>query len=313
MKIVFMGTPDFAVPCFKKISSSQHEIVAVVTVPDKPAGRGRKMTASAVKQAALDAGLPVLQPDKLKDPGFVNELKSLNADLFAVVAFRILPEVVFSMPPTGTINLHASLLPRYRGAAPINWVLINGESETGVSTFFIEKNVDTGLLLLQDTVPVTPDMTAGELHDTLSIVGADLLLQTIDGVADKSLRAFPQQGEVTLAPKISKDLCRIDWSKPAFDIHNLVRGLSPFPSAFSFLNGKMLKILKTKLISWDKVDKKNTGKIISCDKKGPVNVQTGNGIISLLEVKPEGKRAMTIEEFIRGHSVKIFDSFTGSL
>ncbi len=307
-----MGTPEFAVPCFKKLLSSRHEIVGVVTVPDKPAGRGRKITASAVKVAGLDAGLPVLQPVKLKDPGFVNALKLLNADLFVVVAFRILPEDVFSLPPAGTINLHASLLPRYRGAAPINWALINGESKTGVSTFFIEKQVDTGHVLLQDTVPISPDMTAGELHDTLSIVGSELLFQTVEGIANNTLRATPQHGDVTLAPKISKELCLLDWSNTAVNIHNLVRGLSPFPSAFTFLNGKMLKILRTELISHAQVDKNNIGKIIKCDKKGPFYIQTGKGIISILEVKPEGKRAMTIEEFIRGHPVKIFDGFSSS-
>ncbi len=307
-----MGTPDFAVPCFKKFLLGRHDIVAVVTVPDKPAGRGRKMTASAVKRAALDAGLPVLQPENIKDPGFIGELKSYNADLFAVVAFRILPQDVFSLPPAGTINLHASLLPRYRGAAPINWALINGESETGVSTFFIEKNIDTGLLLLQDVVPISPDMTAGELHDTLSIVGADLLYQTVEGVANHTLRAIPQKGEVTLAPKINKELCLIDWSKSAVNIHNLVRGLSPFPAAYTFLNGKMLKILKTRLVSEDQVNINNTGTIIKCDKNGPFYIQTGQGLISILEVKPEGKRSMTIEEFMRGYTVKVFDSFSNS-
>ncbi|MBN2413432.1 methionyl-tRNA formyltransferase [candidate division KSB1 bacterium] len=307
-----MGTPDFAVPCFKKFLSGKHEIVAVVTVPDKPAGRGHKLTASAVKRAALDAGLPVLQPEKLKDPGFISALKSFNADLFVVVAFRILPEDVFSLPPAGTINLHASLLPRYRGAAPINWALINGESKTGVSTFFIEKNIDTGHLLLQDTVPISPDMNAGELHDTLSIVGAELLYQTVEGVANHSLRAFPQKGEVTLAPKLSKELCLIDWSNTAVNIHNLVRGLSPFPSAFTFFNGKMLKILKTKIVSQDQVNKNNIGKIIRCDKKGPFYIQTGKGLISIMEVKPEGKRTMTIAEFLRGYPVNVFDCFSGA-
>jgi len=312
MKIVFMGTPEFAVKKKKKLLSSRHEIVGVVTVPDKPAGRGRKLTASAVKLAALDTGLPVLQPEKLKAPDFIKELTLINADLYVVVAFRILPESVFTLPPAGTINLHASLLPHYRGAAPINWALINGESETGVSTFFIEKNIDTGHVLLQKAVPIGPDLTAGELHDTLSVVGAELLLQSIEGVVDGTLQAYPQKGEVTLAPKITKELCLIDWANTAFNIHNLVRGLSPFPSAFTFFYGKMLKILKTKIISHDRLDEDNIGKIINLDKKGTFNIQTGKGVISIVEVKPEGKRAMTIEEFIRGHPVKIADSFSDS-
>ncbi|HPG38027.1 MAG TPA: methionyl-tRNA formyltransferase [bacterium] len=313
MKIVFMGTPEFAVPSLQKIITSNHQLVGVVTVPDKPAGRGQKTRPSAVKEAALAAGLPVLQPDNLKSADFLAELQAWQADLFIVVAFRILPASVFTMPPQGTINLHASLLPQYRGAAPINWALINGETQSGVSTFFIEKAVDTGMVLLQQQVPITADMNAGELHDLLAFTGAEMLLATIKGLADHTLKATPQTGASSLAPKITRELCVIDWNKSAVDIHNLVRGLAPVPAAFTFLCGQLLKIIQTRIVATDKCDPANIGKIIFITRSGEVQVQTGRGVIAIRQLKPEGKRIMQIEEFVRGHQVNVYEQFGSSL
>ena len=307
MRVVFMGTPEFAVPCFKKLNDA-HQVVAVVTVPDKPAGRGRQLTASAIKEAALVAGIPVLQPESLKDPVFISELQALQADLFAVVAFRILPEVVFTMPPMGTVNLHASLLPHLRGAAPINWALINGDPRSGITTFFIEKQVDTGHILLQDEVSLGEDMTAGELHDLLSERGAELLLTTLNGIEAGTLQAQQQKGDVTLAPKLTRELCLIDWKQPAIKIHNLVRGLSPFPGAFTWLDQKQFKILRTRVQDESRQIMEQPGTIISSDKQECL-VATGQGVIRLLEVKPEGKRAMDIEAFLRGHRLSVGEQF----
>lgn len=313
MKIVFMGTPDFAVPSLQKIINSNHQVVGVVTVPDKPAGRGQKNRPSAVKNAALAAGIPVLQPESLKNTDFLAELQALQADLFLVVAFRILPECIFTMPPKGTVNLHASLLPQYRGAAPINRVLMNGETCTGVSTFYIEKTIDTGMVLLQQAVTITPDMNAGELHDILANTGAELLFTTVKGIADNTLQAVPQAGVPSLAPKISKDDCVVDWSKSAFEIHNQVRGLAPVPAAFTFLCGALIKIIATSLVSADHCDPANIGKIIFITKTGQVHVQTGMGVIAIRQLKPEGKRIMQIEEFVRGHPLNVYEQFSSTL
>ena len=232
MRIVFMGTPDFAVPSLKVLVNSEHEVVCVVTTPDKPAGRGKKMHASAIKMAAIEHGLPLLQPEKFRDVDFLHSLRSLNADLFVVVAFRILPDVVFTMPPQGSFNLHASLLPKYRGAAPLNWALINGENESGATTFFLDKNVDTGQILLQKSTPLTENTTAGELHDALSEVGAELVLQTVDYIASGECQPQVQIGEPTKAPKLTPGLGRLDWTNSAQELHNLIRGLSPFPGSY---------------------------------------------------------------------------------
>ncbi len=308
MKIVFMGTPEFAVPSLKTLQHSQHEVVAVVTVPDKPAGRGQQLRPSAVKQAALEFGLPVLQPEKLKDPDFCAELAAFNADLFVVVAFRILPEIVFDMPPKGTFNLHASLLPKYRGAAPINWALINGEQESGVTTFFIDKKIDTGEILLQRAVPLTQDTTAGELHDQLSTIGADVVLETVNGIADGTLLPQQQVGDVTLAPKLTKELGELNWQKSAIELHNLVRGLSPFPGSYSTLRGKLMKILRTK-VSGAEAQPAAPGTIVAVGKNGPIDVQTGDGILSILALKPEGKKIMSAGEFLRGARLQVGETF----
>src|ERR1700743_186119 len=249
MRIVFMGTPQFAVTSLDELIKAGCEIVGVVTAPDKPAGRGKKLSQSAVKEYALAHGLKVLQPEKLKDENFLEELKALNADLQVVVAFRMLPEVVWSMPTRGTINLHASLLPQYRGAAPINWVLINGEAESGVTTFFLKHDIDTGDILFTEKITLTGHETAGELHDRLMYKGAGLLVKTVKAVESGRYTENPQHQlaagvELKQAPKIFKEDCLIDWNQPAEKVYNLIRGLSPIPTAYTLLNGKVLKIYK---------------------------------------------------------------------
>ncbi|MGZ3927285.1 MAG: methionyl-tRNA formyltransferase, partial [Mucilaginibacter sp.] len=247
MRIVFMGTPEFAVTSLDALIKAGSEIVGVVTAPDKPAGRGQKLNVSAVKQYALDNNLRVLQPEKLKNEEFLEELRSLNADLQVVVAFRMLPEAVWNMPSKGTINLHASLLPQYRGAAPINWVLINGEKESGVTTFFLKHEIDTGDILFTEKVTLTGHETAGELHDRLMYKGAGLLVKTVKGVESGRYSEHPQAElstgtELKNAPKIFKEDCKIDWNQPAEKVYNLIRGLSPYPTAFTILNEKILKV-----------------------------------------------------------------------
>ncbi len=303
MNLIFMGTPEFAVPSLNALHQSRHTIKAVVTVPDKPSGRGRKLRPSTVKEAALHLNLPILQPHDLNDPEFKRQLFELDADLFFVVGFRILPESIFSMPPKGTVNLHASLLPKYRGAAPINWALINGESETGVTTFFIEKSVDTGNILLQAAIPIDENTTAGELHDELARLGAALAVRTIDGLQDGSLSASEQVGSVTKAPKLTRDLGRIDWDQPVDRVHNLIRGLSPYPGCFTTLGDRSLKILRSRIVTREN-GQSEPGTIINLGKNGPLEVQTGNGILELLQLKPEGKSAMSAGEFIRGYHVQ---------
>lgn len=310
MKIIFMGTPDFAIPSLKTLIASHHQIAAVVTVPDKPAGRGNKLRPSPVKLFALEHDIPVLQPEKFREKEFLRNLRAFAADLFLVVAFRILPEEVFLIPPKGTVNLHASLLPAYRGAAPINWALINGEKETGVTTFFIEKKVDTGEILLQRKIEISPDMTAGELHDELAEIGAKVLLETANGIESGSLHPIKQMGNVTQAPKITKELCRIDWTKSTQEIHNLVRGLSPLPASFTFFNSLYLKILRTKKSETISAASR-PGEILKVPKNGPIDVQTGNGVISLLLVQPQGKKVMSAGDFIRGYRIKNGDMLGG--
>ena len=243
MRIVYFGTPDFAVESLDAIMQSRHEVAAVVTVPDRQAGRGQKVTFSAVKQYALDHQLPLLQPEKLRDDDFLRQLAAFQADMFVVVAFRMLPEAVWNMPPHGTFNLHASLLPRYRGAAPINHAIINGDNVTGVTTFLLNHQIDEGQILLQAETPITPDDNAGSLHDRLAAMGRTLVVETLDGIEQGTLTPHPQVGTPTAAPKIFKDDCRIDWQKPGTEIVNFVRGMSPYPAAFMELkypNGEVV-------------------------------------------------------------------------
>ncbi|MGZ3872301.1 MAG: methionyl-tRNA formyltransferase [Mucilaginibacter sp.] len=302
MKIIFMGTPQFAVASLDALITSGCDIVAVVTAPDKPAGRGQKINESAVKQYAVAHGLKVLQPEKLKDPGFLEELKSLQADLQVVVAFRMLPEVVWNMPPRGTINLHASLLPQYRGAAPINWVLINGEKESGVTTFFLKHEIDTGDILFTEKVTLTGHETAGELHDRLMNKGAGLLVKTVKGVESGRYNEHPQSAllegvELKHAPKIFKEDCLIDWMQPAEAIYNKIRGLSPSPTAYTFLNDKLLKIFNAEYQPAEPGIQ--PGGFIT-DNKTFLKFAAHDGFVILKNVQLEGKKQMDIQEFLRG-------------
>jgi methionyl-tRNA formyltransferase len=305
LRIIFMGTPDFAVPSLEKLVNSGFEIATVVTAPDKPAGRGMQLKESAVKKFALSKGLKVLQPEKLKDPDFAEELKKLNADLQIVVAFRMLPEIVWNMPPMGTINLHGSLLPQYRGAAPINWAIINGERETGVSTFKLKHEIDTGDILLQEKIAIGDTETAGELHDRVKEIGAELLLQTINKLSENKLKETPQSDisdapnnrHLHPAPKLSTENCEIKWEKSIDEIYNLIRGLSPNPAAFAFLNGKKLKIFRAEKET--AAVKESRGGIFS-DHKSFLKFACNNGYISVKELQLEGKKKMNVENFLRG-------------
>jgi len=299
MKIVFMGTPDFAVASLNALLEADFNIVAVVTAPDKPAGRGQKLNESAVKKYAIEKNIPVLQPEKLKSPEFIEELKSYQADLQVVVAFRMLPEVVWNMPPKGTINLHGSLLPQYRGAAPINHAIINGEKESGVTTFFLTHEIDTGNLIFSDIVPISNDETAGDLHDKLMIAGAKLLVKTVTAIAEENFTEQPQPtGEILKhAPKIFKDDCKINWNNTAQQVHNLIRGLSPYPTAFTLLNDKVLKVFKATIE--DKEPGIAAGGFLT-DGKTYLKFATKDGFIKLLDVQYEGKKRMLIEDFLRG-------------
>jgi methionyl-tRNA formyltransferase len=299
-RIIFMGTPEFAVPSLEKIYTAGYEIAAVITAPDKPSGRGMQIKESAVKKFALSKNLKILQPERLKAPEFIEELKGLNADLQIVVAFRMLPEVVWNMPPMGTINLHASLLPQYRGAAPINWVIINGEKETGVTTFKLRQEIDTGNILLQKKIPIRLDETAGELHDEMMEAGADLLLQTIAELIKGSLKEIPQSHQKDIlhqAPKIFTEICQINWEKSIDDTYNLIRGLSPYPAAFTFLKEKKLKIFKSEKEMGNPHEK--PGEFIT-DNKTFLKFACTNGYLYTKELQLEGKKKMTVEEFLKG-------------
>lgn len=300
VKIVFMGTPEFAVESLRALVESGYEIAAVVTAPDKLAGRGMKINESPVKKYAIEHRIRIFQPEKLKNESFVNELKSVGADLQVVVAFRMLPEIVWNMPPLGTINVHASLLPQYRGAAPINWAIINGETETGITTFRLKHEIDTGDLLLQEKVAIGEDETAGELHDKLKTLGAKLLVKTIRELENGSLRPDRQSNDSFLkrAPKIFTDTCRIDWTKTTNQVHNLVRGLSPAPGAFTTLNGKMLKIFRSeKEIAESHA---NPGEF-KTDYKSYLKFATIDGFVKVKELQLEGKKKMNVEEFLKGY------------
>lgn len=299
MRIVFMGTPEFAVASLSALLDAGKEIVAVVTAPDKPAGRGQKISESAVKQFAVSKGLPVLQPLKLKDPDFIAQLTASKPDLQVVVAFRMLPEVVWNLPPQGTINLHASLLPNYRGAAPINWAVINGEKETGVTTFKLQHEIDTGDILMQEKLLIGDTETAGELHDRMKITGAELLVQTVNDLEKGKLQASAQNADSAIkhAPKLFKEDCEIYWNLSAKHIYNQIRGLSPYPTAFSTLAGKNLKIFKAALDQQQPHVK--PGEFVT-DHKTFLKFAAADGWLNLEEVQLEGKKKMGIEEFLRG-------------
>lgn len=303
MKIIYMGTPEFAVPSFEILVNEGWNVVAVITAPDRPKGRGQKLIPSPVKETALKHQIPVLQPTNLKSPDFLEELKTYKADIQVVVAFRMLPESVWNMPPLGTFNLHASLLPNYRGAAPINWAIINGETETGVTTFFLKHEIDTGSVIFQEKEPIYPEDNVGTLYERLMKKGANLVLKTIEAVASGKISAKPQEEIYNLrhAPKIFKETCNIDWNKSAEEIHNLVRGLSPYPAAWTTFQGRICKIYKTEVKKNDNSNL-NAGEYFS-DGKTYLTFHTGNGNIKILELQIEGKKRMGIEEFLRGNKI----------
>ena len=308
LKIVFLGTPDFAVESLKRIVDGGYNVVGVVTMPDKPAGRGHKLYQSPVKEFAVAHGLHLMQPVKLKDPEFVDELRALDADLFVVIAFRMLPEVVWTMPRLGTFNLHASLLPRYRGAAPINWAVINGDRETGVTTFFLKHEIDTGDIIAQERVEILPTDNVGDVHDRLMMLGADLTIKTIDDIIAGTLTTIPQDQltggeEPTPAPKIFKETCKIDWNAPAVKIHNLVRGLSPYPAAWSTLMDGDAELGAVKIFE-TRIDEASAGSLtpgeISCED-GKLYVGSGDGKrVEILSLQAPGKRRMPTADFLRG-------------
>jgi methionyl-tRNA formyltransferase len=309
MRIVFMGTPTFALPSLKVILESSHRIVGVVTQPDKPKGRGLEVVPTPVKKFALENNLPVMTPEKLKEQNFLSELKKFSPDLIVVVAFRILPEEVFLLPPLGTINLHASLLPKYRGAAPINWALINGEEKTGLTTFFIQKEVDTGNVILQKEVEIFPEETFGGLYERMSILGAQVLKETLD-LLEKGNYVLKKQDEslATKAPKITPETCEIDWSKTAREIKNLIRGLSPAPGAYTTYKGKILKIYQAKVLEENET-LLDFGKVVFSDKKTGIGISTKKGILKLIEVQPESKKRISGEEFQRGYRIQAGEFF----
>ncbi|HEY5967370.1 MAG TPA: methionyl-tRNA formyltransferase [Chitinophagaceae bacterium] len=316
LRLVFMGTPEFAVASLEALVKAKCNIVGVITAPDKPAGRGMKVTESAVKKYAVRHHLKVLQPEKLKNLEFLEELRSLNADLQIVVAFRMLPESVWNMPPLGTINLHGSLLPQYRGAAPINWAVINGEKETGVTTFKLKHEIDTGNILMQESFPINENETAGDVHDKMKEIGARVLVETVKGIADGTLAESPQStvhspqnaetasqltthnSQLKHAPKIFTETCNIDWRKSIDEIQNLIRGLSPFPGAFTELGDKTIKIFRSeKELS---LPTSKPGRWES-DGKTYLKFAAIDGYILLKDIQLEGKKRMLIEDFLRGY------------
>ena len=303
MKIVFMGNPQFAVPSLRKLVESDHDILSVVTNPPKPAGRGKQLIKSPVAECAKELNLPIIETDELKSENFLHTLRDLNGDVFAVVAYRILPKKVINIPLKGAINLHGSLLPKYRGAAPIQWALINGESETGLTTFIIQPKVDKGNILLQKTIKIDPDDNYGSLAEKMSHTGAELLVNTVDRFESENVEPYNQlDSNATMAPKITPALTNISWEKSAKEIHNLIRGLAPFPGARTVLDSKTLKIFKTKYIEENSTN--NSGEISNIGKDS-FNVQTGKGQLIVLEVQVEGKRRMNAGDFLRGVQLDI--------
>ncbi len=300
-----MGTPEFAVASLDALVKAGMNVVAVVTAPDKPSGRGQQLSESAVKKYAVKNSIKVLQPEKLKNEGFITELKGLQADLQLVVAFRMLPEVVWNMPPKGTINLHASLLPQYRGAAPINWSVINGEKETGVTTFFLKQEIDTGDVILTDKTSILETDTAGDVHDKLMTIGAALLLKTVELVSENQYKEVPQQEligqnqntRLKPAPKIFKNDCLINWQQPTAQVYDFIRGMSPHPTAFTFLNDKVFKVFRAEKELID--PETEAGKFVT-DQKTYLKFACNDGFISIKEAQLEGKKRMNIEDFLRG-------------
>jgi len=312
LRIIFMGTPLFAVESLKALVENRYNVAGVITMPDKPAGRGYKFQSSAVKQYALQQGLKVLQPEKLKDETFLHELQQLQADVQVVVAFRMLPEVVWAMPPKGTFNLHASLLPQYRGAAPINWAIINGEKETGVTTFFLSHEIDTGKIIFREKTTILATDNAETLHDRLMVVGAQLVLKTVDAIADNKAQPIPQQEllvnvtELKPAPKIFKEICRVNWGKTAVEVYNFIRGLSPYPTAWTELfesSGEdplRFKLFAGELMAGDTANVAS-GTIVT-DNKTFLDVVVRDGFIRITDIQLSGKKRMETVNFLRGYT-----------
>lgn len=306
LRIVYMGTPDFAVESLKALVEGGYNVVAVVTMPDKPMGRhGSVLQPSPVKQYAVEKGLKVLQPEKLKDPAFVEELRALKADLQVVVAFRMLPEVVWTMPPLGTFNAHASLLPKYRGAAPINWAVINGETETGITTFFLKHEIDTGDIIQQVRIPIAETDNVEAVHDKLMVLSGKLVTETVDNIIAGTVKAIPQTEikdvEPTPAPKIFRETCRIDWNQPTKKVYDFIRGLSPYPAAWTTLNGKSVKIYEAER------EEGNGGDEAGCicsDGKTYLKVSTADGWLRINVLQVEGKKRMPISDLLRGFKVE---------
>ena len=315
LRIVYMGTPDFAVESLRRLVEGGYNVVAVITMPDKPAGRGHKIQFSPVKEYALSQGLPVLQPERSKDEAFVEQLRGLRADLQIVVAFRMLPEVVWNMPPMGTFNLHASLLPQYRGAAPLNWAIINGDTETGITTFFLKHEIDTGEIIQQKRIPILPEDNVGTIHDKLMVLGADMVVETVDAIIAGTVHPIDQASIKTdeplrPAPKIFKETCHIDWTKPAVQIHNLVRGLSPYPAAWCEWvspEGQRtgVKIFRTTAIPASHSFMPGT---IHTDGKSRIDVACADGYVCIEELQLAGKKRMATADLLRGF--RLDDRFT---
>ncbi|HEU5289689.1 MAG TPA: methionyl-tRNA formyltransferase [Cyclobacteriaceae bacterium] len=303
LRIIFMGTPEFAVPSLEVLVESKFNVVAVITAPDKPQGRGQKLMPSPVKECAVKHNIPVLQPTNLKSPEFLEELKSYNANLQIVVAFRMLPEVVWAMPAIGTFNLHASLLPQYRGAAPINWAIINGEKETGVTTFFLKHEIDTGSIIFQEKEPIHDSDDIGSLYERLMKKGAQLVLKTVKAIESGNHPSTPQPQDIEIkhAPKIFKETCEINWNQPSKKIIDFVRGLSPYPAAWTVLNGKTFKIFKCE----KSTDNSRQSTVVSGQwtvDRG-LQIKTADSWISILEFQPEGKKRMNVAEYLRGNKI----------
>jgi methionyl-tRNA formyltransferase len=302
LRIIFMGTPEFAVPSLETLIQNKFNVVAVITAPDKPQGRGQKIVYSPVKECALKYNVPVLQPTNLKSPEFLEELRSHKANLQIVVAFRMLPEVVWAMPAFGTFNLHASILPQYRGAAPINWAIINGEKETGVTTFFLKHDIDTGSIIFQEKETITDQDTVGTLYERLMAKGAGLVLKTVQAIASGKFPSTPQPEGITIrhAPKIFKETCEIKWDQSAQQVINFIRGLNPYPAAWTVLGGKTFKIFAASIAN--ESSNKKPGEFTT-DNKNYLHVVTAEGSVAITELQPEGKKRMSIQDFFRGNKL----------
>ncbi|MDR1632509.1 MAG: methionyl-tRNA formyltransferase [Dysgonamonadaceae bacterium] len=317
-RIVFMGTPDFAVESLRALVEGGYNVAGVVTIPDKPVGKHQSvLQASPVKEYALSQNLPLLQPEKLKDPDFLNQLQAWKADLQIVVAFRMLPEVVWNMPPSGTFNLHASLLPRYRGAAPINWAIINGEKETGVTTFFLTHEIDAGKIIFQERIPIEDTDNAEIIHDQLMRTGANLVIKTVDAIIRKEVHTVEQKALIANeeilkpAPKIFRETCRIDWKKTTQEVYDFIRGLSPYPAAWTELQISQNELLSLKIFETEKIRKQHhliPGSVVS-DGKKQLDLATSDGFIRIKNLQQTGKKQMSVEDFLRGNARLFYEKF----